>query len=124
MNIIDDLNCSGIYFIKHRDTGRVYVGCSSGVGLRIDQHIRDLRRGAHHNADLQADFIGYGETAFDVGMIQEVDDRRTRLLAEQTFIRAFKAADIDLYNTTPATTRYAKIDQPLLDRLTYLELSI
>lgn len=124
MNILDDIQVSGIYFMKNRENGCIYVGCSGFVAARIGQHIADLRRSAHHNTRLQVDFLRYGEDAFDVGILQEVNDRREMQAAEQTFIRAFRGVMGDsLYNTTPAATRYAKVAADLISHLTWLELS-
>lgn len=56
---------SGIYFITHLVSGRVYVGQSNNVRKRITIHRSLLRRGKHQNQRLQRAWDKYGEDAFD-----------------------------------------------------------
>lgn len=43
------------YAMKHKVTGRVYVGHATSAENRIKQHIDALKRGAHHNKWMQED---------------------------------------------------------------------
>lgn len=54
----------GVYVITCIPTGRFYVGSSENIAKRKHRHLRDLRRGKHHNDFLQRVFNKYGEPAF------------------------------------------------------------
>nr|ALO21054.1 putative GIY-YIG homing endonuclease [Lobochlamys segnis] len=51
---------SGIYIITCLPLQKYYVGSSLYVVRRINAHKSDLRRGCHHNAELQKDYNFYG----------------------------------------------------------------
>ena len=55
---------SGIYMIRNRLDGRVYVGQAANLGLRQMQHVRALRRGDHRNIRMQRAYERDGEAAF------------------------------------------------------------
>lgn len=55
----------GIYAIRLRLDGRVYVGSASNISKRWSRHRKDLRDGKHPNKHLQAAWGKYGEGAFD-----------------------------------------------------------
>lgn len=46
----------GIYKITNTKTGESYIGKSVNIEQRIKQHQNELRKGTHHNSDLQADY--------------------------------------------------------------------
>lgn len=50
-----------VYAIKHRTTGKIYVGRSSRPKARIKRHLCNLRGGRHPVEDMQADYDKYGE---------------------------------------------------------------
>jgi hypothetical protein len=43
---------SGVYQIRHAPSGKVYVGSSRDINLRIHTHIRELEGGTHYNKGL------------------------------------------------------------------------
>lgn len=47
------MNDCGVYALLNARTGKVYVGSSVGIRKRYMHHLRDLRKGCHHNAYLQ-----------------------------------------------------------------------
>lgn len=51
-------NCY-IYAIRHKVTGRVYIGCTK-TDSRVETHFRNLKNGKHHNKAMQADCDEYG----------------------------------------------------------------
>ena len=121
MHIIDNLEICGVYFIRNRKNGCVYIGCSSGISLRIEAHERELRRGCHHNERLQIDFNTYGTDAFEVGIIQELLSYRGIRNAELAFIRAFESKTPELlYNSTSAKGMRRR--NAVISHLTWLEL--
>ena len=55
---------SGIYFIEHPDSGRVYVGSAINIAARWRLHRKQLRDGNHHSAHLQRAWAKHGADAF------------------------------------------------------------
>lgn len=47
---------SGVYEIRNKDNGRIYIGQSRNIVSRIDRHKRDLIQGNHKSKLLQSDF--------------------------------------------------------------------
>lgn len=47
---------SGIYVITNMKNGKQYVGQSSHLAQRRDQHINQLKKGKHPNKSMQKDF--------------------------------------------------------------------
>lgn len=57
---------SGVYAIRCKENGRLYVGSSVDIGDRFRKgHCYQLRNGRHPNPLLQEDFVAYGEAAFE-----------------------------------------------------------
>lgn len=52
---------SGIYCFESISNSKKYIGLSKNVYSRRDKHIRELKKGVHYNAHLQAHFNKYGE---------------------------------------------------------------
>ncbi|RZU39178.1 group I intron endonuclease [Edaphobacter modestus] len=63
---------TGIYCITNtqRSPERKYIGSSKWLRKRIAQHFARLRRGAHDNPLLQADWLKYGGEAFAVEILE------------------------------------------------------
>src|SRR5947208_8888807 len=76
---------SGVYQIRCKRNGKLYVGSAMNLRMRWDIHRRDLRKGSHHNPYLQHAWKLYGEINFEFVVLEYVD--ATRLLeAEQRWI--------------------------------------
>ncbi|BAZ18948.1 hypothetical protein NIES4071_108330 (plasmid) [Calothrix sp. NIES-4071] len=65
---------AGIYIIRCKPTGKVYVGSSKNIQARWYLHKQQVNRGKHHSKKLQADWDKYGEGAFEFEVIKEVTD--------------------------------------------------
>lgn len=61
---------SGIYHIKNKINGKVYIGCASVFGSRWDKHKHLLRRNRHHSEHLQNSWNKYGEEAFEFKVLK------------------------------------------------------
>ena len=61
-----------VYIIKNEVTGKIYVGRSSNLKVRVQQHMNLLRRGMHPVEDMQADFDEYGDH-FRVIVIDKIE---------------------------------------------------
>lgn len=82
---------SGIYYIQNIINNKMYIGQSINIYHRFYQHRNSLRNNAHDNEFLQNEWIAYGESAFDFGIIEVCNDNK---LDEREIYF------IDLYNTT------------------------
>lgn len=66
-----------IYMITHNITGKIYIGSTSNLDIRIRQHLQTLRAGKHIVEDMQYDFDEYGENYHveTLGYIRCSDER-------------------------------------------------
>lgn len=64
---------SGIYIIKNKKNGKIYVGQSRRISNREYCHFRSLRKGNHHNKHLQRSYNTYGEKTFEFKVIEYCD---------------------------------------------------
>lgn len=62
---------TGIYRIYNTITKRSYIGSSKDCEERIKRHLRDLKKGKHHNFRLQRAWNQSGEDAFETSIIEE-----------------------------------------------------
>ena len=62
---------SGVYRIRHWDSGRSYIGSSVSIQQRWIQHLSLLRRGKHPLRALQSDWTFYGEPSFLFEIVEE-----------------------------------------------------
>lgn len=69
-------SCAGVYAIRNRATGRVYVSGDADVQDAIDRDRLDLQRERHRNAALQADWNWFGEENFSFDVIDIVEPER------------------------------------------------
>jgi group I intron endonuclease len=63
---------SGVYEIRHVESGKVYIGSSVNVRARWRQHRSDLRMGRHHSRRLQRSWNEHGASAFAFRVREEV----------------------------------------------------
>jgi len=76
---------SGVYQIRCKRNGKIYVGSAVNLRARWDAHRRDLQRGSHHNPYLQHAWNRYRESAFEF-LVLEYVDVACLLHAEQIWI--------------------------------------
>ena len=81
----DALNASGVYQIRCKRNGKIYVGSAVNVQARWDKHRRELRRGSHPNPYMQHAWKLYGEVSFELLVLEYVDAARL-LETEQRWI--------------------------------------
>lgn len=72
-----------IYAIRHRESGRAYIGSTCNVEKRLYEHRRLLRQGKHHSPLLQNCWNKYGEDSFEFLILETVEDRIFLLAREQ-----------------------------------------
>lgn len=59
----------GIYKIKHKPSGRYYVGSSKNIPIRIKTHFRELKRNGHHSKKFQNVWNKYGSDSFETTVV-------------------------------------------------------
>jgi len=89
---VEPLSMSGIYAIRCKPTGKIYVGSSSRLGKRWTMHKRQLHRGQHHSLHLQRAWLKHGEDAFSFEVLQIVLPEHL-LPVEQRYIDELLACD-------------------------------
>jgi group I intron endonuclease len=75
----------GIYSIYNIQACKQYIGSSVDIGIRIETHIRDLRRKKHHSKKLQNAWNKYGDLVWVVKILDRCD-KQWILEAEQLCI--------------------------------------
>jgi group I intron endonuclease len=78
---------SGVYMIQQLSTRRVYIGSSSDLTKRKQEHWTALSDGRHGNAALQAAWDATGEADFIFHVHEEIADRGERLKREEYWLR-------------------------------------
>lgn len=86
----------GIYEIRNKLNGKVYVGSSIDIEKRWRKHHSTLRRRQHGNPHLQAAWNKYGEGAFVFAVLEVVEDGAL-LATEQGYLDELFASG-DCYN--------------------------
>lgn len=69
---------SGVYCIKNRASGKVYVGESIDIQRRWESHRYDLSKDRHYNEILQHAWNKWGEDAFEWIVLEECDKANLR----------------------------------------------
>lgn len=77
---------SGIYSIRHIESGLMYVGSAVNIAQRFRQHKSDLNLGKHHSSRLQRSWSKYGPDAFIFEIIEIVDRPEDLIEREQYHI--------------------------------------
>lgn len=79
----------GVYAIKNKISGQVYVGSSANIERRWYFHRYHLRVGTHHSRALQSSWLEHGEDAFVLEVLIVVPASHL-LDSEQHFIDSLK----------------------------------
>lgn len=64
------MNYAGIYLIRCKENGRIYIGSSKNVYYRLTDHKRFLKNGLHHCREMQNDYNLYGSDSFEYQIIE------------------------------------------------------
>lgn len=93
---------SGIYVIANSRNAKVYVGSAVTPRRREAEHWRQLSRGKHYNARLQAAWLKYGEASFFFLVVEGVTDAARLIEREQAWLDGLRAANPAFgYNILP-----------------------
>lgn len=99
------LAISGIYAITSGD--KYYIGSAVNVARRWRTHLSQLNRGVHHSRYLQRAWAKHGAKAFQLALLERVDDRSMLIEREQAWIDRFCPA----YNGTKTAGSCAGMKQ-------------
>ena len=113
-----------VYAIQCRENGRVYIGCTNNVGIRIKAHFAKLRKGVvtrystrtgrQEKTTFQIDFDHYGQDAFTVHILEENIDYRVRKEREAHWIKEYNATNpVYGYNARPETDEVFDLSREL-----------
>lgn len=83
----------GIYAIRSKRNGKVYVGASTNIEGRWSFHRSVLNRGLHHSWHLQRAWERDGADAFEWIILEEVDNKDDLRSAEQKWLDTYQAGD-------------------------------
>lgn len=88
---------SGVYAIRNKINGKMYIGSSVNIKKRFYEHERLLQANKHHCRYLQHAYKKYGANSFDYMIVYECCENKDVLLFyEQWFINLYGD-----YNTSP-----------------------
>ena len=89
-----------VYAIRHKPTGRIYVGSTGNLEARIATHMSKLRNHKHPCRAMQADFDVYGDN-YDVAILYQGKVGGTDLTKiESAFMSLLKTRNADFgYNS-------------------------
>lgn len=69
----------GVYIIKNKINGKIYVGSTADTfDRRWKNHRKKLREGKHHSKHLQASWNKYGEENFEFKVLEVTEDNQCR----------------------------------------------
>lgn len=78
----------GIYGIKNKETGQLYIGQTNNFKHRLSTHYAALEKGTHHNPLLQMDWNKNGRDTFELYIIEEIEDVTIRSEREVELIKS------------------------------------
>lgn len=86
---IAKLSVCGVYKIKNKINGKVYIGSSRNIYKRWKEHIRHLQHKKHHSIYLQRSWDKYGSENFIFSILERVCSNDILLDKEQFWIDNF-----------------------------------
>lgn len=86
----------GVYQIRNKTNGKLYIGQTSRFNRRAKQHENDLKRGEHRNKRLQNSWNLHGSESFEFEVLHVVVDKEQRNAVEQELLT--KHFGDDCYN--------------------------
>ena len=84
----------GIYKIENKVNGKIYIGSSIEVHVRLMNHKYMLRANKHDNEYLQKSFNKYGEDNFIFSLV-ELCDIAELIVKENFYIDKFSSNDLN-----------------------------
>ena len=91
---------TGIYKITNIENNKVYIGQSTKIEERWEQHLDDLRSNSHHSKTLQYEYNMFGEDTFRFEVIENFD------FADEPNMNSFKVRLMLLFREKFYMTKY------------------
>lgn len=92
---------NGVYMIKNKINGKVYIGSSNNITHRWSSHKNDLNKNKHHSRHLQTSWNKYGKENFEFKILEEIDEGRLCEI-EQKYIDFYNSCERNKgYNINP-----------------------
>lgn len=101
---IPDYTGGGVYAILNIEDRKAYIGQSSNIKKRADQHEKALMNGTHQNKGLNLD---RGKKLKFI-ILKKIDDHDFRRILECVCIHSFLSHKVKLYNTQPKRVMHDK----------------
>lgn len=89
----------GIYKIKNKINGKVYIGQSMDIEERWEEHKHMLKTGTHHSYKLQQDYNSYGLLGFDFEIIKDITNDRFEHGKCRMMLLAYEGYYMKQYNS-------------------------
>lgn len=83
----------GIYKIINVVNNKFYIGSAVNFSRRKSRHFSELRHNKHNNRWLQASWNKHGESAFVFAVVEEVQDKKLLLEAENRWLKEHVGKD-------------------------------
>lgn len=115
MNFDIEKNTTGVYLIRNKINGRVYIGSSKCIKTRVSSHLRQLKQNIHHSIELQLDFNKFGIENFQVEVLLECSISDARKYEEE-YINKFNLKQFG-YNQGHTSETLEKKQSLFKDRL-------
>jgi group I intron endonuclease len=65
----------GVYQIRNRRNGKIYIGCSKNLPGKLNSHKFQLKNGLHPNKQMQKEFNEIGEEGFSFDILDHLNPR-------------------------------------------------
>lgn len=121
----------GVYAIRNRRTGAMYVGCTQQLDYRWQNHLSALRAGKHDQPQLQDAWNADGGVeGFELVMLEWVrSGGRTELrwalrAAERRWIADLLSKGVALYNKTIPSLGISVVDETAAETATDLTAEV
>jgi group I intron endonuclease len=108
----------GIYSIKNKINGKIYIGQSRNIEHRKKQHRTELKCNVHRNTYLQHAYNKYGADNFEFELIEEVYDSSELNKRERWYIKNFSAKNPSYgYNLTDGGDATYSLNEDVKNRI-------
>lgn len=108
-------NTPGVYGIQNTKTGKVYVGASKNIKMRISTHFNRLRRGIHTVKNMQRDYDAHSKVFFKIIIYLYCEDFEL----DSNEIKIFENNKHNCYNKrlNPTTNKGNKMDEEAIIKM-------